>query len=51
MKDFIGFMLILLLAGFADGLMEKSAALFMIVGVLTLGAAGALICVDWRRRK
>lgn len=51
MKDCIAFMLLLLFAGFADGLMEKSEALFMIVGVLTVGTAWVLIELDWRRGK
>ena len=50
MKDLIAFMLILLFAGFADGLMEKGIPVFLAVGALTLGAAGALVCTEGRKR-
>ena len=50
MKDMIAFVLILLLAGFADGLMEKGIPVFLAVGVLTLGTAVALVCADGRKR-
>lgn len=51
MRDLIAFTMILLLAGFADGLMEKGILVFLAVGVLTLGAAVALVCIDWRKSK
>lgn len=51
MKDLIAFMLIMLFAGFADGLMDKGITAFLAVGVLVLGTAGALICIDWRKSK
>lgn len=51
MKDMIAFMLVLLFAGFADGLMDKGIAAFLVAGVLVLGTAGALVCIDWRKRK
>lgn len=50
MRDMIAFVLILLLAGFADGLMEMGIPVFLAVGVLTLGAAGALVCASGRKR-
>lgn len=50
MKDLIAFTLILLFAGFADGLMEKGIPVFLSVGVLTLGAAGVLVCAEGRKR-
>lgn len=51
MRDMIAFMLILIFAGFADGLMDKSPALFLIAGALVLGTAGALVCVRPRRAR
>lgn len=44
MRDLIAFVSILIFAGFADGLMDKSPALFLIAGVLVLGTAGVLVC-------
>lgn len=51
MKDMIAFVLVLLFAGFADGLMDKGIAVFLAVGVLMLGTAGVLVCIDWRGSK
>lgn len=51
MKDMIAFVLILLLAGFADGLMEKGILVFLAVGMMVLGTAGVLVCIDWRKSK
>lgn len=51
MKDMIAFMLVLLFAGFADGLMDKGIAAFLVVGMMVLGTAGALVCIDWRKSK
>ena len=50
MKDMIAFVLILLLAGFADGLMEKGIPVFLAVGALVLGAAWVLVSADERKR-
>lgn len=50
MKDLIAFMLILLFAACADGLMEKGIPVFLAVGVLVLGTAGALVCAEGRKR-
>lgn len=51
MKDGIAFLLIMVFALLADGLMEKGIAVFLIVAALMLGPAGLLVCVDWRRKR
>ena len=43
MRQGIGFLLLLLLAGFADGLMAWSLAGFVVVGLAVCGVAAAMI--------
>lgn len=43
MRQGIGFLLLLLLAGFADGLMTLGMGVFMVVGLAVCGVAAAMI--------
>lgn len=51
MKDGIAFLLIMVFALLADGLMDKGIAVLLVAAALMLGPACLLVCVDWRRKR